>query len=292
MPEVGDAPLLEYDDVSVTYRKRGRPDFLALDSVSFTLRRGESLGVVGESGSGKTTLGRVPFGLVPVTGGRVTFDGEDLLAATRKERRALTARMQMVFQDPYGSLNPSKTVGETLVEPLMVHSVGADMRERRARVGDALELVGLERTAAHRYPREFSGGQRQRVAVARAIIIRPDLLVCDESVSALDLSVQAQILNLLADLRTELGLGMIFISHDLNVVRHVADRILVVYRGRIVEEGSQSDVAEHPQHPYTEALMAAVPVPDPIEQAARRAALSRRRVADGSAPGSEVGALT
>ena len=227
----------------------------ALEDVSFTLQKGEVLGIVGESGCGKTTLGRTVLRLVEPTAGQVLFDGEDLVslspAAMKKRRRD----MQIVFQDPFGSLNPRHTVRTLVSEPLTVHGEpnGPD------RVAELLAMVGLPAEAAGRYPHEFSGGQRQRIAIARALALSPRLLVADEPVSALDVSIQSQIINLIADLRTRLSLSMLFISHDLSVIRHVSDRIAVMYLGRIVEIGPAADLFERPTHPYTQALLSAVP---------------------------------
>ncbi|MBB5938580.1 ABC transporter ATP-binding protein [Streptomyces zagrosensis] len=262
--------MLELENLSVTYRRRRQAPFEALNNVHLRLEAGETLGLVGESGSGKTTMGRAPFGLVPITSGTVRLDGEDVTHATAKERTRLTARMQMVFQDPYGSLNPVRTIQDTMVEPLLVHEPGTSAAQRAQRVAEALDRVGLPRRAAQRLPREFSGGQRQRIAIARALMLKPRLLVCDEPVSALDLSVQAQILNLLADLRAELQISYLFISHDLAVVRHIADRVMVLYRGHVVEEGDAAAMAARPGHPYTHALLSAAPVPDPRTQRTRR----------------------
>lgn len=273
MPDpVEAAPVLRLEDVTVTYRRR-RTSFTALENVGVTIGQAEIVGLVGESGSGKTTLGRTPFGLVPITAGRVLLDGEDITSADRRRRRSLTASVQMVFQNPYGSLNPVRTIGDTLAEPVLAHEPRLPATRRDERTAAALERVGLPAAAARRLPREFSGGQRQRIAIARALMTNPRLLVCDESVSALDLSVQAQILNLLTDLRAELRISLLFISHDLTVVRHIADRVVVLYRGRVMEEAVATAPA---RHPYTDALHLAAPVPDPAEQRRRRELLAAR----------------
>ena len=259
--------LLEVADLATHYATRGAT-IRALDGVSFALAPGEVLGIVGESGCGKSTLGRTVLRLVEPTGGSIRFLGEDI---TRLDRRAMVARrrqMQVVFQDPFGSLNPRHRVGEIVVEPLEVHRIG-DRRSRAARVAELLALVGLPADAASRYPHEFSGGQRQRIAIARALVLEPKLLIADEPVSALDVSIQSQIINLLAELRVRLGLAMLFISHDLSVIRHVSDRIAVMYLGRIVEIASTADIFERPQHPYARALLSAVPHTDPARRRER-----------------------
>lgn len=230
----------------------------AVDGVSIKVAEGETLGVVGESGSGKSTLAQLVLGLVPPTGGKVLFDGQPMTgsdgAAWRRRRR----EMQLVFQDPLGALNPRLTVGRQIGEPLIIHGIGTP-EERRDRVRGILDAVHLHRSMAERYPHELSGGQRQRVVMARALILEPRLVVCDEPVSALDVSVQAQIVNLLGDLKSRLGLTMLFTSHDLRIVRHVSDRIAVMYLGRVVELGDRRELFAAPQHPYTQALLAAVP---------------------------------
>jgi peptide/nickel transport system ATP-binding protein len=264
-------PLLEIRGLTVTYhRGRRRAPLVALDTVDLTVAAGETLSVVGESGSGKTTLGNAILGLVTPSAGSIRFAGEDITApATR--RRQLTQDIQVVFQNPHGSLNPVRTIGQTLEEPLLAHRA-MNRAGRRAEVAAALERVGLDSAAATRYPAQFSGGQLQRVAIARALMLSPRLLVCDEAVSALDLSIQAQILNLLRQLQRDLGLSYLFISHDLAVVRHVSDRVAVFYRGRMMEAGPASEVCDRPSHPYTQALLAAAPVPDPAQQRERRVA--------------------
>jgi oligopeptide/dipeptide ABC transporter ATP-binding protein len=264
-------PLLEINDLTVTYRRgHGRPPLTALSNVDLTVAPGETLSVVGESGSGKTTLGNAVLGLVTPTTGSIYFAGEDITAASTRRRRQLTENIQVVFQDPHGSLNPARTIGQTLEEPLLAHRT-MNRAQRRAEVAAALDRVGLDRDAAARYPAEFSGGQLQRIAIARALMLSPRLLVCDEAVSALDLSIQAQILNLLRQLQHDLGLSYLFISHDLAVVRHVSDRVAVLYHGRLMETGTVTDVCDQPVHPYTRALLASAPVPDPVEQRRRRA---------------------
>lgn len=267
---MGARSLLQVAGVTVRYEVgRGRPPVVALDDVALRVAAGETLGVVGESGSGKSTLGNVVSGLVAPVSGTVHFDGDDITRADARRRRGLTRDIQVVFQDPYGSLNPVRTVGQTLEESLVAH--GRPRRgARRTAVAAALRRVGLDGDAAGRYPAHFSGGQLQRIAIARALVASPRLLVCDEAVSALDLSVQAQILNLLSDLQRTLGLAYLFISHDLAVVRHVSHRVTVLRRGRVVETGSAVQVCERPRDPYTRALLDAAPVPDPVRQRARR----------------------
>jgi ABC-type glutathione transport system ATPase component len=269
-------PLLDISDLHVDFPQRRAGVFRALKGVSFDVRAGETVGLVGESGSGKTTIGRVILGLVPATSGRVTFDGEDITHASRRRRRDLAREIQVVFQDPYGSLNPTRTIGDTLAEPLLMDRA-LSRAERDARISDVLARVGMPTDAATRYPAQFSGGQRQRIAIARAVIARPRLVVCDEPVSALDLSVQAQVLNLLSELQKSMGLSLLFISHDLTVVRHVSHRTVVLYKGEIVEHGDSQAIHEAPRHSYTRALLSAAPVPDPKEQRQRREAWRRQR---------------
>jgi peptide/nickel transport system ATP-binding protein len=239
----------------------------AVDGVDLDIARGETVALVGESGCGKSTLGKALLGLAPVSAGSVRFDGAELAGLADRARMPFRRRMQMIFQDPFGSLNPRRTVGEILEAPLVVHGLGA-RAERRARVAALIDQVGLRQDAVHRYPHEFSGGQRQRIGIARALALQPELIVCDEPVSALDLSIQAQILNLLVALKRELGLAYLFISHDLGVVRYFADRVLVMYLGRIVESAPAAALWDRPRHPYTQALIAAVPDPSRRRHAA------------------------
>ena len=269
----GDRPLLDIRDLRVAYPGRGlrRKPIEILHGVSLDVRAGETVGLVGESGSGKSTLGRAALGLAPVTGGTITLDGEDIAHATRARRRELAVDLQVIFQDPYSSLSPSLTVGDTLAEPLRARGVGAKDAARRVR--DLLDLVHLPSDAAHRLPREFSGGQRQRVAIARAIALEPRLIVCDEPVSALDLTTQARILELLLEVQVRTGVAYLFVSHDLNVVRVLCHRVAVMRGGEIVEWGDGDTVTSTPSHPYTQRLLLASPVANPTIQAERRVAL-------------------
>ncbi|TFW17536.1 ABC transporter ATP-binding protein [Massilia arenosa] len=237
----------------------GKREFGAVKDVSFTLPRGKTLGVVGESGSGKTTVGLTLLRLHQATGGTAMFEGRDLISMKDAEYQPYKRRIQIIFQNPYASLNPRFTVGQILLEPMRIHRIGADDREREQTAMQLLERVGLPAQAFHRYPHEFSGGQRQRIAIARCLTMKPEILVCDESVSALDVSVQAQVLNLLQDLQDEFGLSYIFISHDLSVVRYMSDQVMVMHHGEVVEMGNADEIYTNPQHPYTKTLLAAIP---------------------------------
>jgi len=252
--------LLEVGDLTVNYHRRGK-GAPALRAVSLDIRPGETVALVGESGSGKSTLGRAVLGLTPASGGTITFAGEDITRAPVRRRIELSRSIQAVFQDPNGSLNPARTVGQTLAEPLLVHE-RPSRAAAAARIEEVLDQVGLPAEAARKYPRQFSGGQRQRIAIARALVMRPRLIVCDEPVSALDLSVQAQILNLFLRLQRETGVSYLFISHDLAVVRHLADRLVVLFRGDVVERGDTAHLYSQPSHDYTRRLLSAVHLAD------------------------------
>ena len=266
-------PLLEVRDLVKHYSATGflarkGPPVRAVDGVSFTVGKAETLGLVGESGCGKSTVGRTILRLLPATAGTVTWEGSDLLALDALALRKVRRKMQIIFQDPYSSLNPRMTVGDAIAEGIEIHRL-APSADIPGRVAQLLEEVGLDPAYASRYPHEFSGGQRQRIGIARALAVEPAFIVCDEPVSALDVSVQAQVLNLLADLQARRGISFLFIAHDLAVVRQIAHRVAVMYLGRIVETGPTEDVLARPAHPYTQALLSAVPVPDPTTQRLR-----------------------
>lgn len=263
--------LLDVRDVVVEYPLKGfrKEPFKALKGVSLDIRPGETVGLVGESGSGKTTLGRAVLGLAPVTGGSIKYRGQEISQATRAQRKELSHEIQVVFQDPYTSLNPSMTIERILTEPLTVRKV--ERQAANKRVAELLDQVRLPHGAAHRLPREFSGGQRQRIAIARALALDPKLIVCDEPVSALDLSTQATVLDLFIEIQERTGVAYLFVSHDLAVVRHLSHRVAVMYHGEIVEWGDGGQVTGEPEHPYTQRLFMAAPVPDPDRQAQRRA---------------------
>ena len=262
-------PLVELEELRVWFPiksgivlDRHVGDVKAVDGVTLTIRRGETIGLVGESGCGKSTIGRAILRLYQPTAGRISFDGRDITTLSEGELRPLRARMQMIFQDPFASLNPRHSVGRLVGEPMKVHE-GLSKGERALRVRELLDVVGLPRDAINRYPHEFSGGQRQRIGLARALSLNPEFVVCDEPVSALDVSIQAQIINLLEKLQDEFGLTYLFIAHDLAVVRHISDRIAVMYLGKVVEVAPAEDLYENPLHPYTIALLSSIPIPDP-----------------------------
>jgi ABC-type glutathione transport system ATPase component len=262
-------PILVVDDVRVTYPLRGwRKSFQALKGVSLDIHKGETVGLVGESGSGKSTLGRAILGLAPITGGSITYKGRDITHASGRERRRLGSEIQVVFQDPYSSLNPAFTIEEILTEPLSTRSM--TRRDAQKRVRELLDQVRLPENAMTRFPWEFSGGQRQRVAIARALALEPELIVCDEPVSALDLSTQKRVLSLFRDVQEATGVAYLFVSHDLEVVRALSHEISVMYRGEIVEHGTAEAITDAPQHPYTRRLLMAAPLPHPDRQRARR----------------------
>jgi len=276
-PESGNGagPLVEVDALKVYFPifagllQRRAGDVRAVDDISFEIRRGETFGLVGESGCGKSTTGRAVIRLRNPTAGVVKFDGLDLMSLTREELRLTRRRMQIIFQDPYSSLNPRMTVASIIGEPLDTHNLGSKS-SRQERVAELLQLVGLNPNYRNRYPHEFSGGQRQRIGVARSLAVEPEFIVCDEPISALDVSIQAQVLNLLVELRERFGLTYLFIAHDLSVVRHISDRVGVMYLGKLVEVGPPDILYAGPGHPYTRALLSAVPIPDPKTERKRK----------------------
>lgn len=270
-------PLLRVDGLEVHFPvygtgvlRRQTGSVKAVDGVDFTVNRGETLGLVGESGCGKTTTGLAVLRLIQPTGGRVTFDGIEMGSLSKRELRSLRKRIAMIFQDPMASLDPRLSIADIVAEPLVIHGLHGNKRERQKRVSEVLELVGLNPDHKNRYPHEFSGGQRQRVGIARALATEPDFIVCDEPIAALDVSIQAQVMNLLEDLQDALDLTYLFIAHDLSAVQHFSDRVAVMYLGRVVEVSDRKTIYEEPKHPYTQALLSAVPVPDPEKERRRK----------------------
>ncbi|GAA0775725.1 ATP-binding cassette domain-containing protein [Clostridium subterminale] len=254
--------LIEVKNLKKYFEVGKNATLKAVDDVSFNILKGETLGLVGESGCGKTTCGRTVMGLYGATGGEILFDGDDISKYDKKQKKEFTRRAQIIFQDPYASLNPRMTVGDIIGEGIDIHNLHKG-DERQARIYELLQLVGLNKEHASRFPHEFSGGQRQRIGIARALAIEPDFIVCDEPISALDVSIQAQVVNLLIKLQNELGLTYLFIAHDLSMVKHISDRVGVMYLGTMVELASSKDLYDKPLHPYTQALLSAIPIPDP-----------------------------
>jgi oligopeptide transport system ATP-binding protein len=261
--------LQKYFPIHAGLLSRHVADVKAVDGVSFDIAAGETLGLVGESGSGKTTIGRMLLHLLPATGGSIRYNGAEITTMRSNDIRRLRRQIQIIFQDPYASLNPRMTIGEIIGEPLRIHGI-ATGKATQERIQELLRLVGLRPYSANRYPHEFSGGQRQRIGIARALAVDPKFIVCDEPVSALDVSIQAQVINLLEDLQQQLGLTYLFIAHDLSVVRHISTRVAVMYVGKIVELSSRDDLYERPLHPYTQALLSAIPIPDPSAERRRK----------------------
>jgi oligopeptide transport system ATP-binding protein len=283
-------PILEVEALKVHFPvyggllQREVGSVKAVDGVSFAVEEGETLGLVGESGCGKSTTGLAVLRMLPATSGRIVFEGEDITTLSAGEMRPIRRRMQMVYQDPFGSLNPRMTVAEIIGEPLEVHRLHGGRAERRERIIALMQMVGLRADMIDRYPHQFSGGQRQRIGIARALAVEPRLLICDEPVSALDVSIQAQVVNLFQELQDKLGISSIFVAHDLAVVRHVSQRIAVMYLGTIVEIASRDDLYAAPKHPYTQALMAAIPVPNPAVEASREHATIKGEVPSAQRP--------
>ena len=273
-------PLLSVEDLRVEFPissgvlgSRTSGTVKAVDGVSFNLISGETLGVVGESGCGKTTMGLAVLRMLSIAGGKIVFDGKDISNLTRSQMRPIRKKMQMVYQDPFGALDPRMRVRDIIGEPLIAHGEAKDKSRYHARVEELLDIVGLDTRMGERYPHEFSGGQRQRIGIARALALNPKLIICDEPVSALDVSIQAQIINLLEGLQQQLGLTYMFIAHDLSVVQHISDRVMVMYLGKVVEIATHSELYKNPKHPYTQALLSAVPTPSPDAEAERSVVL-------------------
>ncbi|MDL2229457.1 dipeptide ABC transporter ATP-binding protein [Treponema sp. OttesenSCG-928-L16] len=284
MNDVKETNILEVRDLHVHFPvmqgiifKRKVNEVRAVDGVSFTVRNGETLGLVGESGCGKTTTGRAVLKLIDATAGSVCFDGRDITGLGKKEMRPLRRKMQMIFQDPYASLNPRQPVVDIIGDPIMEHKL-ASRPERQDRVRQLMEMVGLDPRFMNRFPHEFSGGQRQRIGIARSLALEPRFIVCDEPIAALDVSIQAQVINLLQDLQEELGLSYLFIAHDLSVVRHISDRVIVMYLGKIVEIAEKEELFSRPLHPYSQVLLSAVPVPDPVKERAHKRILLKGEI--------------
>ncbi len=285
MSKTNNETLIEVQDLKVYFPVSGGAvfkkkigDIKAVDGISFFIKKGETLGLVGESGSGKTTTGHAMLQLERPTGGKIFFEGDDITGIPRKDIRNLRRRMQMIFQDPFSSLDPRMTVNDIVGEPLVIHEMAGSRSKYREKTAELLRVVGLEPSMGDRYPHEFSGGQRQRIGVARALAVRPSFIVCDEPVSALDVSIQAQIINLLEDLQEQFNLTYLFIAHDLAVVRHISDRIAVMYLGKLVEIASRIELYHKPLHPYTIALLSAVPIPNPTIEAQRKRILLKGEV--------------
>ncbi|GAA2840924.1 peptide/nickel transport system ATP-binding protein/oligopeptide transport system ATP-binding protein [Aminobacter aminovorans] len=264
--------LMSIDSISKSYNAFPNPPAKVLHDVTLNVDTGEAIGLVGESGSGKSTIAKCMLALIKPEEGTITYDGIDVIHAKGEDLRRFRREVQMVFQDPYGSLNPRMTVEELIGEGLLIHKLEPTAAARRKRVAEMMEMVGLNPNDMDRYTRSFSGGQRQRIAIARALVIRPRILVCDEPVAALDVSVQAQVINLLQDMQKKLNLAIVFVAHDLAVVRHLCEKIVVLHKGKVVEQGTREQIFDNPEMPYTQSLLAAVPVPDPVVGRARRAA--------------------
>ena len=276
--ETNKQPLLELENIRKYFNVGGRTYLKAVDDINIQVYRGETLGLVGESGCGKSTLGRVVVGIYEPSGGVITYDGQQVNHRSRKVRKELAKKMQIIFQDPYASLDPRMTVASIIKEGMEIHAM-YDEQQQKERVYELLELVGLNREHANRFPHEFSGGQRQRIGIARALAVEPEFIVCDEPISALDVSIQSQIINLLKELQEKLGLTYIFIAHDLNIVKYISDRIVVMYLGHVVEIASSEEIYSHTLHPYSIALLASVPIPDPKLEAEKK-----REILEGDVP--------